>query len=420
MTNPLRRSLSYNEVQTALEEWPKNQTQRQTDGILIDLSDGLSINSSTAQQIMTETHRSMTQIDWTEQTAEEPTYCNVPIESTQQPNDQNSKYYSPPNDSSNGSTTEQFFKPEDRYYSAVASSYEESQSQAFASLPSTQKYVWNADNELNSYDNSGQQLMTSRMDRAFDWLEPKLNEFRSTESPKRSIWENISHQNSSKNDLFNEIETKNTKTETKLSKEFIAELESKLIINPNIKSNKTNDICDSVPNAIPLIQPPPKYATTRRNNSGLTPTHPNGNSSDTTFATVCLPNRPPPQLTHNANTAHVKPFLVTPSAPSRETIYGLGVSHNSIPGASLPTNIEFPQSLVARLQSKVGNSSKEECISVLYKNNMDAVAALKELQISQLMKLGIASKYQCEQALNSSNYDLEMAASRLLDLLSAK
>ena len=419
--NLRRRSLSFTHLQSAAGEWPENQINGQIDGILIDFSDELSINSSTAQQIMTETHKSLHQIDSNEPTSEEPTYCNVPINSSQLSTEQTTKYYCPPCGSSNGSThNEELFKPEDRYYSAVASNYDESQSHSIGSLPSTQKYVWNPEiaTKTSAEENCVQKITSERKTQAFDWLESKFNEIRCTNSPKLSTSDDINPQNSPQNH-FIESETKNIETNNQLSKEFLAELESKFIFNPiNEASINDSNKFNPMPNPIPMIQPPPKYATTRRNNYGLTTNHSNGISSNTTFATVCLPNRPSPQF--NTNTAHVKPFIVTLTAPSRETIYGIGVSHNSIPGASLPTNIEFPQSLVARLQNRVKSASKEECISVLYKNSMDAVAALKELQLTQLIKLGISTKYECEQALIASNYDLEVAASRLLDQMSVK
>jgi hypothetical protein len=51
---------------------------------------------------------------------------------------------------------------------------------------------------------------------------------------------------------------------------------------------------------------------------------------------------------------------------------------------------------------------------------MDAIKALKELQLSQLMKLGISSQFECEKALILANYDMELAADHLLDRLSVK
>lgn len=65
--------------------------------------------------------------------------------------------------------------------------------------------------------------------------------------------------------------------------------------------------------------------------------------------------------------------------------------------------------------AQVAGATFEEAKKALYRNNMDLVSALKELQTSQLLRLGIAEKNQIEKALRATNWDLEAAASRLLD-----
>ena len=71
--------------------------------------------------------------------------------------------------------------------------------------------------------------------------------------------------------------------------------------------------------------------------------------------------------------------------------------------------------MIDTLTSKVRSASREDCRKCLLRHNLDLVSALKDLQVTQLSKLGIASKHEVESALRSCNWDLEMAASRLLD-----
>ncbi len=443
-SNLPRRSLSYTQLKSLGDNWKddkSNDDMVTKDGVLIDLSDELTVNFSTAQEIMTETHKamsSMSQIDTNEQQKEEPTYCNVPINesnTTVSPNE-TFKYYSPPCESSDGSLNQEQFTSKGRYYSSVASNYqfEESQSQT-NSLNTTSLPIFSNPSNIDSLNLfSGQQYnkTAEKRDRAFDWLENKVNEIRLAHSPKPSFSDNFSSQESKFDNFFDENKSK-IKLENKLSKEFIDELESKFIkpINEIKATNGFHNTTKPI-KPIPLLQPPPKTNYTNRRTSNAIP-----NTSDTLFATVSLPPKPVTHSTHNnlmtnilsdstnfsslpSNTAHVKPFLVTPTAPSRETIYGMGVTANSIPGASQPLNMESPQSLVSRLQNRVKSATFDECIAALYRHNMDAIKALKELQLSQLMKLGISSQFECEKALSLANYDMELAADHLLDRLSVK
>ena len=46
---------------------------------------------------------------------------------------------------------------------------------------------------------------------------------------------------------------------------------------------------------------------------------------------------------------------------------------------------------------------------------MDMVSAMKELQMMQLLRLGLADQPHIESVLRATNWNLEEAASRLLD-----
>ena len=93
-----------------------------------------------------------------------------------------------------------------------------------------------------------------------------------------------------------------------------------------------------------------------------------------------------------------------PSAPSREMVYGLPSTDNS-----------HVEDLVDGLKQKVASASREDIKRALFLTNMDTVSALKELQTNQLLKLGIADRKHIESALKSTNWNLEAAASKLLD-----
>ena len=71
--------------------------------------------------------------------------------------------------------------------------------------------------------------------------------------------------------------------------------------------------------------------------------------------------------------------------------------------------------VVSTFDGQVAGASFEEAKKVLYRNNMDLVSALKELQTAQLLRLGIAERPQIEKALRATDWNLEAAASRLLD-----
>ncbi|CAG2181799.1 unnamed protein product, partial [Oppiella nova] len=163
VSNLPRRSLSYTQLKTATDQWSEDQSNGQRDGVLIDLSDEVSVDSFTAQQIMTETHKalvSMSQPETSGQThetqgvtasnewSEERSYCNLPVESQELAN--SCKYYSPPLEFSDiPVNNEDSFSNKDRYYSAVASG-EESQIQWTPSVPQNNIFGLNYNTNTNT------------------------------------------------------------------------------------------------------------------------------------------------------------------------------------------------------------------------------------------------------------------------------
>lgn len=57
----------------------------------------------------------------------------------------------------------------------------------------------------------------------------------------------------------------------------------------------------------------------------------------------------------------------------------------------------------------------DECQASYQQHNGNVEAIVRDLQLVQLCRLGIASKPQCEAALKAAGWNVELAASSLLD-----
>jgi hypothetical protein len=132
--------------------------------------------------------------------------------------------------------------------------------------------------------------------------------------------------------------------------------------------------------------------------------------------------KPPPSISRNRSfpsssdkkkkQMQVVPPL-QPTAPPREDLYGL-LSAAAATGGNNDVTREM-ESMIDSLTQKVRSASREDCKKCLLKHNLDSVSAMKDLQVTQLQKLNIGSKSEIESALRSCNWDLETAASKLLD-----
>ncbi|XP_044755752.1 activated CDC42 kinase 1 isoform X1 [Coccinella septempunctata] len=76
---------------------------------------------------------------------------------------------------------------------------------------------------------------------------------------------------------------------------------------------------------------------------------------------------------------------------------------------------EYKNTKVSQLMSSVPNITMDECLKVLQDHGWDVGIAIKSLKIDQLVKLGLTSKEKCEEALHRSNWNVELAASTILD-----
>lgn len=113
----------------------------------------------------------------------------------------------------------------------------------------------------------------------------------------------------------------------------------------------------------------------------------------------------------------------TQLAPSTSA-YPSGVSP-PLTGASqqlvMSLSDEFRASKVMRVQREVSDASQQETLTALQATGWDTAQAAKQIlkdrlaKLESLIRLGLADKQQCEHALKRTEYDVERAASFLLD-----
>ncbi|KAJ9589589.1 hypothetical protein L9F63_017174 [Diploptera punctata] len=77
---------------------------------------------------------------------------------------------------------------------------------------------------------------------------------------------------------------------------------------------------------------------------------------------------------------------------------------------------ELRASKVQGLLQEIGdNAAEEEALAALQATGWDVQAAARHIKLNRLTRLGIASRHQCEVALQKSSWNLEQAASTILD-----
>ncbi|XP_025835458.1 activated CDC42 kinase 1 isoform X2 [Agrilus planipennis] len=76
---------------------------------------------------------------------------------------------------------------------------------------------------------------------------------------------------------------------------------------------------------------------------------------------------------------------------------------------------EFRNNKIGRIREEVPDTTKEECLNALQNCGWDASAAIRFIKVDKLLKLGLANKDKCEAALQKSNWNVEIAASNILD-----
>ncbi|XP_022256167.1 uncharacterized protein LOC111088973 [Limulus polyphemus] len=137
------------------------------------------------------------------------------------------------------------------------------------------------------------------------------------------------------------------------------------------------------------------------------------------------------------NMAQVKPFLINPpysfkneigiSTTSQQTNRNFGMMGLLESDSVIYTTCQSKNSnedrdallerLIPAVQEAVRGVRREECRAALQRNRLDLKSTVRHLQVEQLFRLGVASHSRCEQVLQTMNWDVELAASSLLDEL---
>lgn len=108
----------------------------------------------------------------------------------------------------------------------------------------------------------------------------------------------------------------------------------------------------------------------------------------------------------NAAIAHIRPF-VNPTRTSSD------INQDTILSNHIASDMEANK--VAQVIKCVPGVSYSQCRSALQTVNWDVFIAVKNLKVDKLYRIGVADKLKCERILSSTQWDLELAASVLLD-----
>ncbi|XP_046819470.1 activated Cdc42 kinase Ack [Vespa crabro] len=202
-----------------------------------------------------------------------------------------------------------------------------------------------------------------------------------------------------------------------------------------------NHPCDFSPHLKqpPVYNPPPAWSPLKsvqngfiRNQHTATKSNLTANQSGNSNVLQSVHIKSPHQT--NAATSQTLPIrnvqshmnetvINTQLAPSTSA-YPSGVSP-PLTGASqqlvMSLNDEFRATKIMRVQRDIADASQQEILAALQATGWDTAQAVKQIMKDRLVKLeslkrlGLADRQQCENALKQTDYDVERAASLLLD-----
>ncbi|KOC68004.1 Activated CDC42 kinase 1 [Habropoda laboriosa] len=141
------------------------------------------------------------------------------------------------------------------------------------------------------------------------------------------------------------------------------------------------------------------------------PPHEGGVVTPQPSSTRCLP----PQMTETV--------VNTQLAPSTSA-YPSGVSPPLTAASQqlvMSLNDEFRANKVMKVQREAGDASQQEILTALQATGWDTSQAAKQIlkdrqaKVESLVRLGLADRQRCEGALKQTEYDVDLAASLLLD-----
>ena len=410
-----KRSLSYTQL--------RSQEDGCSEGLLIDFSDEQPVNELKAAKVMLNEHHPNDNDaqNILNNDNDSKAYYNIL---------QASRYYSTPNEEVSSDDASSFNDSEwasavirsecSDHYSFDTRSEISSNSSHFDNCPPLPTLDSNQFISSSSFSTSFKPITSgnlyptaSKADQAFDWIENKVNELRFSDnfSPSSEPCQ-IRKANKLNNRLLQELESKlfndtktchnNTpfsKSHSSLSYNSDAELQHYFHHQSpqyNLEQNQTV-ATSMVSRPSKKLYPAPNPNHVKRNNnlhSSLSVTSPSGYFNQAKTPCFFAP--------------HKGPAPPIPTAPCRESIYGMKAWN-------FGDNLDEAEFYISQLIESVEGASREECISALSRNNRDVVAAKKELQLNQLMKLGIADINQCKYALMATNWDLNHAAAKLIE-----
>ena len=145
------------------------------------------------------------------------------------------------------------------------------------------------------------------------------------------------------------------------------------------------------------------------NQQPLVPTPVNVNSQRKTIRSFDELNNGAVSLMGIGNpTAEVKPFMVRPPPPPprQPELENLKTS---------PTHVQPSNTEILAMQTLLPGSSREECLAAIMANPGNIEGALRQIKLDHLVRLGIASRQVCENALRNHQWNVDQAASALLD-----
>ncbi|XP_031350271.1 activated CDC42 kinase 1 [Photinus pyralis] len=76
---------------------------------------------------------------------------------------------------------------------------------------------------------------------------------------------------------------------------------------------------------------------------------------------------------------------------------------------------EFRSNKISRVRDEVPDVDTDYCLSILQTCGWDVSATVKTIKVDKLLRLGIATRQQCEAALQRTNWNVELAASSIFD-----
>lgn len=107
--------------------------------------------------------------------------------------------------------------------------------------------------------------------------------------------------------------------------------------------------------------------------------------------------------------AAVKPIVQQPPGGTKPNS-----SYNNNNGRTANPSMQ-PEQSIAKVQGEVHGVTLEECRAALQKHNWSIPPAVNHLKVEQLFRLGLRSRAECEELLQSSQWNLEEASLVMLD-----